>query len=75
MTWNPAERFKGFTTMRLFDGENRQLGETKPTKISLRPGDALLSHWPMSVPPPGLYRADVMLDDNIAWRGYFRVKE
>ena len=75
VTWNAAERFKGFTTVRLFDGENRQLGETKPTKISLRPGDVLLSHWPMSVPPPGLYRVDVMLDENIAWRGYFRVKD
>ena len=75
VTWNPAERFKGVTTMRLFDMDNRSLGETKPMKISLRPGDIVLSHWPMTPPPPGVYRADVMLDANIAWRGYFRVKE
>jgi hypothetical protein len=35
----------------------------------------MMNHWPMSVPTPGVYRADVMLDANIAWRGYFRVKE
>ena len=75
ITWSPAERIKGVTTLRLFDMDNRSLGETKPAKISLRPGDLLMSHWPMNVPPPGVYRADVMLDADIAWRGYFRVKD
>ncbi len=75
VTWNPAERFKGVTTMRLFDADNRSLGETKPAKLSLRPGDLLLSHWSMTPPPPGVYRADVMLDGHIAWRGYFRVND
>ena len=75
VTWSPAERIKGATTLRLFDIDNRSLGETKPAKISLRPGDLMMSHWPMSMPPPGVYRADVMLDSHIAWRGYFRVKD
>ena len=75
VTWSPVERIKGVTTLRLFDLDNRSLGETKPAKISLRPGDLTMNHWPMSVPTPGVYRVDVMLDAHIAWRGHFRVKD
>ena len=75
LTWSPAERIRGTTTLRIFDIDNRLLGETKPTKLSMRPGDLSMSVWTLNVPPPGAYRVDVMLDTDIAWRGYFVVTD
>jgi hypothetical protein len=75
LTWSPAERIRGTTTLRIFDIDNRLLGETKPTKLSMRPGDLSMSVWTLNVPPPGAYRVDVMLNTDIAWRGYFVVTE
>lgn len=74
VTWSPAERIRGVTTLRIYDIDNRLLGETKPTKLSMRPGDLSMSAWSLDVPPPGTYRVDIMLSADIAWRGYFRVK-
>jgi hypothetical protein len=73
VTWSPAERIRGVTTLRIYDIDNRTRGETKPIKLSMRPGDLSMSVWNLDVPPPGTYRVDVLLNTDIAWRGYFRV--
>jgi hypothetical protein len=76
ITWDPKKKFKGTTTARIFDDENRLLGELKPMKLSLRPGDLILTSWQMGVPRrSGVYRVDVLLATDVAWRGYFRVTD
>jgi hypothetical protein len=76
ITWDPKKKFKGMTTGRIYDDENRLLAEFKPIKLSLRPGDLILTSWQMGVPRrPAVYRVDVLLGSDVAWRGYFRVTD
>jgi hypothetical protein len=76
ITWDPKKKFKGTTNARIYDDENRLLAEIKPMKLSLRPGNLILTSWQIGVPRrPGIYRVDVLLGPDVAWRGYFRVTE
>jgi hypothetical protein len=74
VTWDPKERIKTVITLRIFDQDNRLLAETKPTKATLRVGSLPFTTWELKVPPvAGIYRADVVLGSDVAWRGFFRV--
>ena len=75
VTWNPVDRLKGSATIRMYDLDNRSLGESKPTKLSLRTGQMMMSTWGINVPAPGVYRVDALVNGAIAWRGHFRVKD
>jgi hypothetical protein len=75
VTWNPVDRLKGAATIRMYDLDNRALGESKPSKLSLRTGQMMMSTWGINVPAPGVYRVDALVDGVIAWRGHFRVKD
>ena len=75
VTWDPKERIKTVITLRLFDQDNRLLAETKPAKTTLRVGSLPFTTWELKVPPvAGIYRADVVLGSDVAWRGFFRVE-
>lgn len=74
VTWVPAERVRGISNFRLYDRNNKLIGEGQPHRINVRARQASMSVWTFPVPRPGLYRADVLLDGAVAWRGYFRVK-
>jgi hypothetical protein len=74
VTWDPKERLKTVLTLRIFDQENRLLAETKPAKTTLRVGSLPFTTWELKVPPAaGIYRADVLLGPDVAWRGFFSV--
>jgi S1-C subfamily serine protease len=75
VTWAPTATFKGTTTMAIYDGDNRALGQTKPLKINLHPGNVTSSMWdiPLETLTSGIYRVDVSLGDDIVWRRFFRV--
>ena len=74
VVWNPRERLRGMLTMRLHDAERRIVAESKPARRDLRQGQLVLASWEQAMPSaPGLYRADVLLDDRIMWRGYVRL--
>jgi hypothetical protein len=74
VTWNPNERLRGMLTMSLFDADNQLVAQSKPARRDFRKGDLLLTSWQQAVPPvPGRYRADVVMDDRVMWRGYVRV--
>ena len=75
VTWNPVDRLKGAATIRMYDLDNRALGESKPLKLSLRTGQMMMSTWGINVPAPGVYRVDALVDGVIAWRGHFLVKD
>lgn len=76
VTWNPNERLRGMLTMSLFDADNRLVAQSKSVKRDFRKGDLLLTSWQQSMPRlPGRYRADVVMDDRVMWRGYVRVNK
>jgi hypothetical protein len=75
VTWDPKERLKTILTLRIFDQDNRKLAETKPLKTTLRVGSLPFSTWDLKVPPAeGIYRVDVLIGSDVAWRGFFRVE-
>jgi hypothetical protein len=69
--WLPKERMRDQIVVRLFDGDNRVVSESKPTKVDFRKGQTSTSAWALPmVPSPGPYRADVILDGTPIWRGF-----
>ncbi len=74
VNWLAAESFKSTTVLRLYDIDNRPRGEAKVVKLTPKKGDVVVSSWQMQRPPAGVYRADVLLGTDIAWRGYFVVE-
>ena len=75
VTWAPNERIKGVCNLRFYDLDSRALGEAKPIKISVGKNQISMSVWSLPVPAAGIYRADVVLDGAVAWRGQFQVKK
>ncbi len=75
VTWDPKERLKTLITLRIFDQDNRILAETKPVKTTLRASGACRSPHGSSrcSPAAGIYRVDVLIGSDAAWRGFFRV--
>jgi hypothetical protein len=74
VTWEPKELLKGIIVLRILDQDNKVLGETKPQKATLKVGSLTFSSWEFNVPPAeGVYRTDVLLGPDVAWRGFFRV--
>lgn len=77
VTWEPKDKVKSTTTIRLYDVQNRSLAQTKPSKISLQPGNRV--HTTLKLPignlSPGIYRIDLVLGEQPAWRAFFRIAE
>jgi hypothetical protein len=77
VNWDPQVKFKGTTTLRLYDLDNKLIGQAQPLKVSAGPGGHSLvsSSWtvPLATLPSGLYRADVSLGDAPVWREFFVV--
>jgi hypothetical protein len=74
VTWSPQDRLKGMMSMKLFNTENHKVLQTNPKKSDLKKQDLVLASWriPM-LSTAGVYRADVMMDDKVMWRGYVRL--
>lgn len=72
-----TEALKATTELRMYDADNRPVSKGEAVKISLRRGDPQERYWTFSLGgfPAGVYRADVLLGDAVAWRTYFRVRE
>lgn len=77
VSWHPNTKFKGVATMALFDVENRLLGQSKPLKLNLHPGDIAAGIWDITLAPlpSGTYRVDVSLGDDLVWRRFFRLTD
>jgi hypothetical protein len=75
--WDPKEKRKALSVLRLYDIDNKLISEAKPLKLDLRAGVQSMNTWevPVTNLPAGTYRLDVLLDDGPAWRGFFRVIE
>lgn len=77
INWEPKEKRKGITLCRTYNIENRLLGEGKPLKINLKPGERMISQWTLGLQnlQPGVYRVDVLLDNDTVWRAFFRMTD
>ncbi len=75
--WYPKIKRKGQTYFRVYDLNNKMLSQSKPGKITLNPGEVSYSTWQLNVNtwPLGIYRIDVMIDQDTMWRGFLKVVE
>jgi len=74
VNWNPRERVRGQSMLRVFDADNRVIMESKPAKLNVRKGQWTMSTWQLRVPPnAGYYRVDAMIDGKPIWRGFVRI--
>jgi len=71
------ETLKSTVQLRMYDADNHVVSSGEPVRITLRRGETSERSWSFSPGSlhPGVYRADVMLGDAVAWRTYLRVKE
>lgn len=78
VTWLAEEKRKGIPSLRLYDLDNRLLNETlNKKKITVSPNKLSYSVWDLNFAnlPPGIYRLDVSLGEDIVWRTFFRMVE
>lgn len=74
LTWNPRQRTRGMSVLRVYDADNRVVVQSKPAKIDIRKGDLKLSSWQLPMlKAAGVFRADVLIDEKPVWRGFVRI--
>jgi len=75
VNWQGVSKEKLNCALRLFNADNKVISESKPREVSLTPGKYVTTTWdlPVGNMPPGIYRVDVVLNDNTAWRDFIRV--
>lgn len=69
--------WKNTVQLRIFDADNHPLNSSDPVKVSLRSGETQERVWSFPLAPlhPGIYRADALVGEEVAWREYFRIRE
>src|SRR2546428_5552604 len=75
--WDPKERLKTTLVLRVYDLNNKLVGETKPGKLDLARGPYSYTYWPLDISkfPPATYRVDIVIGTEPAWRGYLKVND
>jgi hypothetical protein len=75
--WDPKLKAKPEATMQIYDLDNRMMLQSKAEKLSFKPGQVSYSMWKLGLAtvPPGTYRVDVWLNNEPAWRSFFRVSQ
>jgi hypothetical protein len=70
------QAWKSTAQLRIYDVDNHLLIQGDPVKISLRSGETQERAWSFPlIPKPGIYRADVLVGEEVAWRTFFRISE
>jgi hypothetical protein len=77
VAWAPLNKLKGMQQLRVYDLNNQPVLQTTPSKIELQPRVTNTSAWklPLASVPPGIYRVDVLLNDEPQWREFFQLVE
>jgi hypothetical protein len=77
VSWQAKEKIKSQYSFRLYDIDNRLVSEGKPAKLNLDTGRNVDTWWQLDISklPAGLYRLDIILGSNPAWRTFFRIIE
>lgn len=77
VSWEPKSRIKSTTSLHVYDLDNHVLMQSKPAKIELRVDQPsfTFTEIPTTSLLPGIYRLDILLGDEVAWRIFFRITE
>jgi len=77
LTFDPQEKRDGMGIFRIYDIDNALVLHGPPQKLALRPRVYSVMTWnfPLARLAVGTYRIDLDIDENPAWRTYFRVVE
>jgi hypothetical protein len=74
LTWDPKERLRGTSQLRIYDPDNRVVVEAKPAKANFSKGQLTLTSWDIPMlRAAGIYRTDVLLNGTPVWRGFVRI--
>jgi hypothetical protein len=73
--WHPRKNRKTRLGMRLLDLDGRLLAEDKPVLTRFQRDTPTSSTWTLSVANlhTGIYRADILEEGAVVWRGFFRL--
>ncbi len=77
VTWAPKTKRKGQALYEVYDLENHKLLQSPPGKLELEPDHLRSVDWkiPVANLATGIYRVDVLLDGEPAWRSFFRIAD
>ncbi|HLW52001.1 MAG TPA: serine protease [Candidatus Angelobacter sp.] len=77
VNWQTTSKEKLNCIVRLYNMDNKLIDESKPREISLGPGKYVETTWniPVNVIPSGIFRVDLVLNDKVSWRDFFRVAD
>jgi S1-C subfamily serine protease len=76
VTFQGIEAWKSTAQLRIYDVDNHLLNQGDPVKVSLRSGETQERVWNFPlVTKPGIYRVDVLVGEEVAWREFFRISE
>lgn len=75
VNWEAKTKYKGTADVHFFDLDNKEIAHTPPLKVNIRPGNIDSTYWtvPLKSFSPGIYRVDVNLGGQPAWRQFFRI--
>jgi len=71
------DSWKSTEQLRIYDVDNHLLVSGPSVKIALGRGETQERAWsfPLATMHPGVYRADALVGEEVAWREYFRVRD
>ena len=72
-----SENFKAIATIKLYDVDNHLVASGKPEKVNVYRGELAERLWqlPLANLAAGIYRVDIELGDEVAWRQYFQLTD
>lgn len=77
VSWQSQSKEKVTYGLRLFTADNKMITSSKTQQISLSQGKYASTTWnlPVGLMSPGIYRVDLLVNDQTSWREFIRVTE
>jgi hypothetical protein len=77
VNWRTANKQKFSAVLRVFNADNKLISDGKPQNVSLSPGNFAATSWDLGLAStfPGIYRLDLLINDQTAWREFIRITD
>jgi hypothetical protein len=77
VNWQSSLKQRVAYTLRVFTTDNKMITSSKPQEISLAPGKYASTNWelPVGLMSVGIYRIDLLVNDQTSWREFIRITE